>query len=196
MQVPSLGWEDLLEKEWWPTPVFLLVKSHGQRRLASYSRGSCKRVGHHFANKHHQQDHTCLSSKPLLFPQHAQDAGRHLASHLRYWDFKCLEKMTAAYELSLSPRATRMLICGGTGFSLWMITLHLTGGDCNASDVNDFWGDAEASEDAWQSSWQESNESRSTTWASERGVLGRMEERSKWETSATGKNISEALNGV
>ena len=68
MQVPSLGGEDLLEKEWWPTPVFLLVKSHGQRRLASYSRGSCKRVGHHFATKHQQLDHTCLSSKPLCSP--------------------------------------------------------------------------------------------------------------------------------
>ena len=34
MQVQSLGWEDLLEEEMQPTPVFLPGKSHGQRRLA------------------------------------------------------------------------------------------------------------------------------------------------------------------
>ena len=38
MQVQSLGWEDLLEEEMQPTPVFLPGKSHGQRRLADYSR--------------------------------------------------------------------------------------------------------------------------------------------------------------
>ena len=37
MQVPSLDWEDLLEKEWQPIPVFLPGKSHGQRRLVGYS---------------------------------------------------------------------------------------------------------------------------------------------------------------
>ena len=37
MQVPSLGWEDRLEKEWHPIPVFLPGKSHGQRRLVGYS---------------------------------------------------------------------------------------------------------------------------------------------------------------
>ena len=31
------GWEDPLEKEWQPTPVFLPEKSHGQKRLAAYS---------------------------------------------------------------------------------------------------------------------------------------------------------------
>ena len=30
-------WEDPLEEEWQPTPVFLLGKSYGQRRLAAYS---------------------------------------------------------------------------------------------------------------------------------------------------------------
>ena len=35
--VQSLGWEDLLEKGWQPTPVFLPGKSHGQRNLVGYS---------------------------------------------------------------------------------------------------------------------------------------------------------------
>ena len=35
--VRSLGWEDPLEKEKQPTPVFLPGKSHGQRSLAGYS---------------------------------------------------------------------------------------------------------------------------------------------------------------
>ena len=32
----SLGWEDLLENKWQPTPVFLPGKSHGQRSLVGY----------------------------------------------------------------------------------------------------------------------------------------------------------------
>ena len=36
-QVQSLGREDLLEKEWQPTPVFLPGKSHRQRSLVGYS---------------------------------------------------------------------------------------------------------------------------------------------------------------
>ena len=36
-QVQSLGWEDPLEKEWQPTPVFLPGEFHGQRSLAGYS---------------------------------------------------------------------------------------------------------------------------------------------------------------
>ena len=40
--VQSLGWEDPLEKEIQPTPVFLPGKSHGQRSLAGYSLGGCK----------------------------------------------------------------------------------------------------------------------------------------------------------
>ena len=35
--LPSLGWEDPLEKAMAPTPVFLPGKSHGQRRLVGYS---------------------------------------------------------------------------------------------------------------------------------------------------------------
>ena len=42
MQVQSLGWEDLLEEKMQPTPVFLLGKSHSQRRLAGYSPSDLK----------------------------------------------------------------------------------------------------------------------------------------------------------
>ena len=35
-QVWFLGWEDPLEKEWQPTPVFLPGESHGQRTLTGY----------------------------------------------------------------------------------------------------------------------------------------------------------------
>ena len=38
----SLGWEDPLEEELAPNPVFLPGKSHGQRSLAGYSPQSCK----------------------------------------------------------------------------------------------------------------------------------------------------------
>ena len=37
LHVQSLGWEDPLEEEWQPTPVFLAGKSHVQRILVSYS---------------------------------------------------------------------------------------------------------------------------------------------------------------
>ena len=36
-QVPSLGQEDTLRREWLPTPVFLPGESHGQRSLTGYS---------------------------------------------------------------------------------------------------------------------------------------------------------------
>ena len=35
--VQSLGWEDQLEKEWLPIPVFLSEEFHGQKSLAGYS---------------------------------------------------------------------------------------------------------------------------------------------------------------
>ena len=37
MQIPSLGWEDLLEKEMQPTPIFLPGECYRQRSLAGYS---------------------------------------------------------------------------------------------------------------------------------------------------------------
>ena len=36
-QVQSPGWDDPLEKEMQPAPVFLPGKSHGERSLADYS---------------------------------------------------------------------------------------------------------------------------------------------------------------
>ena len=41
-QVRSLGWE---ERQWQPTPVFLLRKIHGQRSLAGYSPWGCNKLG-------------------------------------------------------------------------------------------------------------------------------------------------------
>ena len=40
-QVQSSGWEDLLEDEVEPTPVFLPEKFHEQRNLAGYSQWGC-----------------------------------------------------------------------------------------------------------------------------------------------------------
>ena len=36
-RVRSLGWEDLLENEMQPTPVFLPGESHGRRSMVGYS---------------------------------------------------------------------------------------------------------------------------------------------------------------
>ena len=41
-RVQSLGWEDPLEKEMVPTPVFLPGESHGWRSLTGYSHGVAK----------------------------------------------------------------------------------------------------------------------------------------------------------
>ena len=51
MRVPSLGWEDPLEKKWQPTPVFLPGKSHGQKSLAGYSPRGRKKVRRDLAIK-------------------------------------------------------------------------------------------------------------------------------------------------
>ena len=40
--VQSLDREDPLEKEWLPTPAFLLRECHAQRSLAGYSPWGCK----------------------------------------------------------------------------------------------------------------------------------------------------------
>ena len=51
-QVQSLDWEDPLEKEMATlTLVFLSGESHGQRSLAGYSPGGCKRVRHDLVTK-------------------------------------------------------------------------------------------------------------------------------------------------
>ena len=48
-QVQFLGSEDLWERKWPPTAVFLLGKLHGQRSLAGYSSWGHKRAGHDLA---------------------------------------------------------------------------------------------------------------------------------------------------
>lgn len=45
-QVRSLGQEDLLEREWQPTLVFLPAKSHGQRNPEGYTQWGRKEFGH------------------------------------------------------------------------------------------------------------------------------------------------------
>ena len=50
-QVQPLGREILQVREWQPTPVFLPLKSHGQRSLEGYSPWSHKRIRHALANK-------------------------------------------------------------------------------------------------------------------------------------------------
>ena len=43
--VPSLGWEDPLEKiPWLPTPVFLPGEFRGQKSLVVYSPSGCKEL--------------------------------------------------------------------------------------------------------------------------------------------------------
>ena len=51
--VQSLGWEDPLEKERLPTPVFLPGKSYGQRSLAGYSPWGLS--GTRLSNHHNQR---------------------------------------------------------------------------------------------------------------------------------------------
>ena len=45
IQVQFLDWEDLLEKERQPTPVFLPGEFHRLRSLAAYSLWGCKELG-------------------------------------------------------------------------------------------------------------------------------------------------------
>ena len=44
-RVQSLHQEDPLEREWLPTPVFLLVEFHGQKSLADYGPWGRKELG-------------------------------------------------------------------------------------------------------------------------------------------------------
>ena len=54
MQVPSQGWEYLLEKEMETHTSILAGKFHGQRNLAGYSPWGCKRVRHNLVTKQQQ----------------------------------------------------------------------------------------------------------------------------------------------
>ena len=57
MWVASLGWEDTWRRKWQPTPVFLPVKSHGQRNMLGYSPWGHRRVRRDLATKPQQQIH-------------------------------------------------------------------------------------------------------------------------------------------
>jgi len=59
-QVQSLGWEDPLEREWLPTPVFLPGEFHGQRNLVGFSPWGCKEP-----DMTEQLIHTCILYKTL-----------------------------------------------------------------------------------------------------------------------------------
>ena len=66
-----LGWEDPLEKEWQPTPVFLPGKSHGDRSLAGYSPWGCKepdttgQLVHTHTHTHTHTHHMYLTISPV-----------------------------------------------------------------------------------------------------------------------------------
>ena len=57
-------------RKWQPTPVFLHVKSHGQRTLTGYSPRGCQRVRHELVTKQQQElawcDHTTHSLKNYI----------------------------------------------------------------------------------------------------------------------------------
>ena len=57
IQVGFLGWEDPLEKEWLPIPVFLPGEFHGQRSSVGYSPWG-HRVGHEWVTNTHTHTHT------------------------------------------------------------------------------------------------------------------------------------------
>ena len=64
----SLGQEEPLEKKkWWPTPVFLPKKSHGQRSLAGYSLWGHKSVRHDLVTEEQQNINSAIYSSSFVF---------------------------------------------------------------------------------------------------------------------------------
>ena len=55
--VPSLGWEDPLEKEWQPTPVFLPGESPWTKEPGGLQSMGSQRVRHNLATKQHHGHH-------------------------------------------------------------------------------------------------------------------------------------------
>ena len=91
MKVQFLGWEDPLEKEMAPTPVFLPVKSRGQRSLAVYNSWGCKRVRYDLVTKW-QQQHKLNYLTWLSFGDHVVGEGLwygYLASCVLFFIFEC-----------------------------------------------------------------------------------------------------------
>ena len=76
--VQSLDWEDVLRRQWHPTPVLLPGKSHGRRSLVGYSPCGAKeldtieRLHFHF---HNSAQHLDFSISLLELPQqtHTKD---------------------------------------------------------------------------------------------------------------------------
>ena len=56
MQIPSLGWEDPLEKGRQPTRIFLPGEFHGQRSPAGYSSRGHEELGHNLVTEEQQQN--------------------------------------------------------------------------------------------------------------------------------------------
>ena len=68
--VGKISWR----REWQPTPVFSLGKSHRQRRLEGYSPWGCKRVGHDWATKQQQESSVFVTAK-IKKPSQSLHAG-------------------------------------------------------------------------------------------------------------------------
>ena len=67
MQVQPLVWEDPLEKEMQPNPVFLPGKSHGQRSLVGCSPWGHKRVRHDLSTKQQRLNYTLKNGSDVSF---------------------------------------------------------------------------------------------------------------------------------
>ena len=79
--------------KWQPTPVFLLVKSHGQRSLVNYSPWGHKRVGHDWAYELKYIHNTFMRWIVLV-------------SRLYYWGYEVIEKWRYL------PRVTELVSSG------------------------------------------------------------------------------------
>ena len=64
--VSSLGWEDALEKEWQPTPVFLPRKLHKQGSLTGNGPWGHKRVRHDWAHTHAPKENSPCFTLTLM----------------------------------------------------------------------------------------------------------------------------------
>ena len=75
--VQFLDWEDPLEQETQPTPVFLPEKSHEQRSLVGCNPWGHKRAGHDLAMDHtrwmddidgrHKHTHIHIKNLPIIY---------------------------------------------------------------------------------------------------------------------------------
>ena len=96
-------------KKWQPTPVFLPVKSHGQRSLEGYSPRGCKRIGQNLAAK---QQHCafyspCSKRAPQLEIQ-AWSLSTHVDRYLKCGVFP-YHQAIFSHQLSVLPFNTPSL---------------------------------------------------------------------------------------